>query len=120
MKKLSEYQDGEALDLLAEIIEPAIIILGDKKIAELLKAEKRLPAIKEAIKAHKQEVMQIMAAMEGVPVEEYHCNVFTLPMRVLELLNDKALISFFSSQAPGTSPQTFSGPVTANTKENEP
>jgi len=119
LKKISEYRDAEALDMLAEIIEPAIVIMGDKNVADLIMANKLIPAIKEMIKAHKTEVMQILAAMEGVPFEEFHCNVFTLPMRVLELLNDEALLSFFTSQAPETSQKTFSGPVMGDTTGNE-
>ena len=36
--------------------------------------------------------------MDGVPVEEYKCNVFTLPVRILELLNDPALVQLFTYQ----------------------
>ena len=119
MKKLSEYKNRDALDKLADIIEPLGELMSDMNVADLIMANKLVPAIKEMIKAHKTEVMQILAAMEGVPFEEFHCNVFTLPMRVLELLNDKALLSFFTSQAPETSQRTFSGPVTGDTTGNE-
>ena len=119
MKKISEYIDEEALDLLAELIEPAAIIMADKAIAEAMKGGNRMSAISTAIKNHKPEVMRIMAVMDGVPVEEYHCDVFTLPMRVLDLLNDKALLSFFSSQAPETSQKTSSGPVMGTTEGSE-
>ena len=39
-----------------------------------------------------------MATMDGVPVEEYKCNVFTLPVKILELLNDSELIRLFTYQ----------------------
>ena len=93
--KLSEYQGEEALDILADMIEPAGEIMSDKEIGEVFKKNK-FKAIGLAIKSHKKAVMQIMATMDGVPVEEYKCNVFTLPAKILELLNDPALVQLFT------------------------
>ena len=95
--KLSEYQGEAALDILANLIEPAGDIMSDKEIGEVFK-ENRFRAIGLAIKNHKKAVMQILATMDGVPVEEYKCNVLTLPMKILELLNDPDLIHLFTYQ----------------------
>lgn len=117
--KLSDYKDEEALDLLADIIEPASEIFGDKRIAVILKNnEAPMKAIKIAIKDHKKSVIAIMAAIEGVDVKDYHCNVFTLPMRLLDILNDEDLMSFFSSQGL-TEEASSSGSATENTEEKE-
>ena len=118
MKKISEYKDEEALDLLAEILEPVTAIMSDKLIKQEMKSGNRAAAVAQAIKRHKSEVIAILAAMDGVPVNEYHCDVFTLPIRALEIMNDKGLVSFFSSQGLATSRQKSSGPVTENTGEN--
>lgn len=97
--KLSEYKDGEALDLLAELIDPVATIASDKQIAELVKAKAgKLKVVQYVIKSHKEQILQILAAIDGVPVEEYHCNALTLPLKVLEILNDKDLMDFFTSQ----------------------
>ena len=95
--KLSEYQGEAALDILADLIEPAGEIMTDKEIGEVFK-ENRFRAIGLAIKNHKKAVMQILATMDGVPVEEYKCNVFTLPVKILELLNDPDMIHLFTYQ----------------------
>ena len=95
--KLSEYHGEAALDLLADLIEPAGEIMSDKEIGEVFK-KNRFKAIGLAIKNHKKSVMQIMATMDGVPVDEYKCNVFTLPLKILELLNDSELIRLFTYQ----------------------
>lgn len=95
--KLSEYQGEAALDVLADLIEPAGEIMSDKEIGEVFK-DSRFKAIGLAIKNHKKAVMQIMATMDGVPVEEYKCNVFTLPAKILELLNDSDIIQLFTFQ----------------------
>lgn len=95
--KLSEYQGEAALELLADMIEPAGEIMSDKEIGDVFK-ENRFKAIGMAIKNHKKAVMQIMATIDGVPVEEYKCNVFTLPAKILELLNDPDIIQLFTFQ----------------------
>ena len=113
--KLSEYHGEEALDLLADLIEPAGEIMSDKEIGEVFK-KNRFKAIGMAIKNHKKAVMQIMAAMDGVPVDEYKFNVFTLPLKILEILNDPDLIQFFTYQGQ-TGDANSSGSVSGNTGE---
>ena len=113
--KLSEYQGEEALDLLAELIEPAGEIMSDKEIGEVFK-KNRFKAIGLAIKNHKKAVIQIMATMDGVPVDEYKCKVFTLPVKILELLNDPALVQLFTYQGQAGGANS-SGSVSVNTVE---
>ena len=113
--KLSEYQGESALDILADMIEPAGEIMSDKEIGEVFK-ENRFKAIGMAIKNHKKAVMQIMAIMDGVPVDEYKCNVFTLPVKILELLNDPALIQLFTYQGQ-TGDANSSGSVSESTED---
>ena len=113
--KLSEYQGEAALDILADLIEPAGEIMSDKEIGEAFK-KNRFKAIGLAIKNHKKAVMQIMAVLDGVPVDEYKCNVFTLPAKILELLNDPDLIQLFQYQGQ-TGDAKSSGSVSGNTGE---
>ena len=113
--KLSEYQGEAALDILADLIEPAGEIMSDKEIGDVFK-ENRFKAIGLAIKNHKKAVMQILATMDGVPVEEYKCNVFTLPVKILELLNDSELIRLFTYQGQ-TGDAKSSGSASVNTED---
>ena len=113
--KLSEYQGEAALDILADLIEPAGEIMSDKEIGEVFK-ENRFKAIGLAIKNHKKAVMQIMATMDGVPVDEYKCNVFSLPVKILELLNDPEMIRLFRYQGQ-TGDANSSGSASENTEE---
>ena len=112
--KLSEYQGEEALDILSGLIEPAGEIMSDKEIGEVFK-KNRFKAIGLAIKNHKKAVIQIVAAMDGVPVDEYKCNVFTLPVKILELLNDPALVQLFTYQGQ-TGDANSSGSASENTE----
>ena len=113
--KLSEYQGEAALDILADLIEPAGEIMSDKEIGEVFK-ENRFKAIGLAIKNHKKAVMQILATMDGVPVDEYKCNVFSLPVKILEILNDPEMIQLFQYQGQ-TGDAKSSGSVSENTGE---
>ena len=113
--KLSEYQGEAALDLLADLIEPAGEIMSDKEIGEVFK-KNRFKAIGLAIKNHKKAVIQIMATMDGVPVDEYKCNVFSLPVKILEILNDPEMIQLFQYQGQ-TGDANSSGSASENTEE---
>ena len=114
--KISEYRDEAALELLANISEPAIEIFADKELTDLIRQKKSGKAVSVAIKNHKKEVMELLAAMDGVPIEEYHCNIFSLPLKLMEILSDKELIAFFSKTQ---ETQTVSGNVTESSEETE-
>ena len=98
MKKLSDYRDDDALDLLADIIEPATEIFADAEVKNAF-SKSKLAAVRVAIKRHKTELMQIMARMDGVAPEDFHCNVLTLPARLLQILSDEELTAFFTDAA---------------------
>lgn len=122
MKSLRDFQDEQALDLLAEIFEPMVNIMSDNEFLTAFDKGKRLEAVKIAIKNHKEDVMLILASMDGVPVEEYHCNFFTLPVRLIEviteIMKEPELMGFFVPQS-GKKSKSASGSVTANTEETE-
>ena len=113
--KLSEYQGEAALDILADLIEPAGEIMSDKEIGDVFK-KNRFKAIGLAIRNHKKAVIQIMATMDGVPVNEYKCNVFSLPVKILEILNDPDMIQLFQYQGQ-TGDANSSGSASENTEE---
>ena len=94
--KLSEYKNEQALDILADILEPSSKIFSDKEVKKAFETGDKIRGIKAAIKTHKSEIIEILAVLDGVPVAEYECNVLTLPIKLLEILNDTDLMSFFN------------------------
>ena len=99
MRKLSDIKDAEALDLLADVMDPLIEICSDPEIRKMVEDKEhftRLDIVKRVIKEHKEPIMLILATLEGVPVEEYHCNVLTLPVAILELMNDPEVSKLFT------------------------
>ena len=113
--KLSEYKDEAALDLLAELIAPASEIFSDEDVRNAVEGNNKATAVSLAIKKHKKAVMAILAALDGVPVEEFHCNVLTLPLKLLELLDDPETMRLFTS-AGQREENTLSGSPTENTE----
>ena len=96
MRKLSEIKGEEALDVLAEIIEPAAEIFTDENVKNALKVENnKAKAAKIILKDHNKAVLTLMAALEGVPAEEYQPTLFALPSLILGVLNDPELQSLF-------------------------
>lgn len=118
--KLSEYKGEKALDILAELIEPASEIMTDKEIVEAVSAGlPRIKIVKPMIKNHKKAVIEILAVLEGEEPGSYaeKVNLFTLPKMLLEMLNDPELMSLFISQGQ-TREKTSSGSAMGSIEEN--
>lgn len=93
--KLSEFRDDAALDLIADIIEPATEILADPAIKEAF-SHSKIAAIKVAIKNHKSAIKEIIARLDGKTPEECHFTALSLPVKLLTLLNDPELQQLFT------------------------
>lgn len=94
--KLSEIQGDRALDVLADLIEPVGEICSDTDIKAAFGKDK-LQAVKLMLKNHKSSVIAIMAALDGVPAEDYRINLFTVPVKLLEIVNDPEVVDLFTS-----------------------
>ena len=120
MRKLSEIQNEDALDVLAELLDPIAELSKDKEIRRPNKNEKgedvpknKLEMVQIAIRKHKRAVLKILATLDGVPLEEYNINLIQIPLKVYELLNDEDMMAFFQSQGLNLS-DAFSGSATEN------
>ena len=119
MKALSEYKNEEAIELLADIMEPVSEILADEEVKNTYRSgANKVTLVKVILKHHSKQVVDILAVLDGVPREEYECNAITLPVKLLELLNDKELVDFFQSQGQNLDVE-FSGSATENIDETE-
>lgn len=115
--KLSEIRGEHALDVLADIMEPAIEIMQDKEFVALIRGNSGLKAAKIAIKNHKKAVLEMLAVLDGVPVDEYNPSILTIPARLLEILNDPEIVELFQSQDQPSDRGASSGPVSENTED---
>ena len=116
--KISALENDEALDVLADILEPVSEIVSDEIVREEFKNEQYMKAAKQAIKSHKKAIIEILARLDNVPTSEYHCNIFSLPRKVFEILTDSDLLDFFKSSVEQTE-KNVSADVTETTEETE-
>ena len=118
MKKLSEFKNEDALDLLADIIDPLAKIFSDKKFEKVFKKGNKLEIAKYLLKNRQKEILIVLARLEDVPLNEYEINVFSLPIKIMEVLSDEDLIRFFAQQGLGMDNASF-GSVTETIEETE-
>ncbi len=114
IRAFKDIKDEDALDVLAEVIEPISSICTDGKIKDYFEKPMALLA-SYMIKNHKKEVMQILQAMSG---EEYHCNLATLTVDLITLVSDETVQSLFKSSVQ-SGELNASGSATENTEETE-
>ena len=96
--KLSELEDEKAIQTVGELVEPLTAICMDEKFQKFYKAKPTtLETVSYMCKNHAKQVMACLAIIDGVPVEEYHCNILTLPMKLLELAKDEGVQQLFTS-----------------------
>ena len=100
--KLSDYKGEEALDVLADIIDPITRIVQDKELVESIKAVSNdkgaiAQLIKPAMKDHKKEIIEILAALERETPEDYakKMTLLSLPAKLIELFNDPDIQQLF-------------------------
>lgn len=118
MRSISEIKGEDALDVLADIIEPVSEILTDKEVVEHARAGDKIKAVSAAIKNHKKEVIKVLAILDGENPETYAPSILTLPVMLINLLNDPDIGMLFTPQGQNTG-ENASGSVTENIEANE-
>lgn len=115
--KLSDIKGERVFDVIADIIDPIANVAQDKDVAEMFKrkavpegmeaneffAERMRKGVPALLKGHKQDVIAILAAIEGVTPEQYEVSLDfpKLFTDVMELMTDDAFLGFLSSQGTG-------------------
>ena len=115
--KLSDIKGEAAIELLADLIEPATEIMADNEVVKLFRSGQKLKAVSYVLKNHKKSCLTILALTEGENPSTYQPNVLALPAKLIEIFNDPELMSLFSSQSQEES--LCSGSATENTEESE-
>jgi hypothetical protein len=111
--KLSDIKGDEALDMLADLLEPIVEIATDKEITGNM-GKDNMKAVKVAIKNHKEAITAILAILNKENPKTYKPSLLELPAMLVDVFNDEELIRLFQSQV--QIPQTSSGLATENTE----
>lgn len=110
--KLSEVSGERVFDVLAEITDPVFAIATDEAVQATLqgiadkgkkaKGEDLLASVRAIVpvlvKTHREDVVAILAAIEGVTPEEY-VKELTMPKlfaAITDVLTDEELLSFLA------------------------
>lgn len=113
--KLSEIKGEDALDVLAELIDP-IASIGMNEAVKNADRSNRVEFIKTILKECKTEIIEMLAALERKPVDEYRkeMSLATLPSIVADLFGDQMVAELFGLQS--QTEETSSGSATENTE----
>lgn len=111
--RLSDIQGDRVFDVIADIIDPIANIAEDEQASAMFRREK-LPegmtvkqfatqrarkALPALLKGHKDDIISILAAIEGVSTDAYKgaLNLVKLMRDTAELLSDDAFTALFLS-----------------------
>lgn len=110
--KLSEIRGERVFDVLADVITPVATIARDDDAMKLFSAEgkpedmsawewfveRATVAMPVILKTYRNEICQIMATVNDVPVDEYveGITIQKLLRDTIDLVTDSEFISFFS------------------------
>jgi phosphohistidine phosphatase SixA len=109
--KLAEFKGNDAIEVIADLIEPIAEIASDPACEGLFKVtpvkgeSKRTTSAKHLgkyvpvlLKSHKPEVLKIVALLNGKDANEM--NAFQMAGALLSVLMDKELLDLFRSAVP--------------------
>ena len=99
------------------MFDPIVEIASDAEIVSAARNNDKVSTVKLMLKNHSRAIFELLAASEGSTPDEYECNMLTLPMKLLELLNQPEFNFLFPSQGQGT--PTSSGSATESTEAKE-
>ena len=97
MRKLSEVKGEEALDVLAEILEPIVTIINDEEVKAGFETN-IAKSVSIALKKYKTEILQIFASINGKSVEETceEIDILSLPSYIVDVLSEPAIRRLFT------------------------
>lgn len=96
LRSLTEIKGDEALDMVADLLDPATEIMTDDDVKDAYYNESKVKAISVAIKNHKKAVKTILALVEGEDPNTYEPNVVIIPARIYQIITDPVLQDLFT------------------------
>lgn len=119
MKKLSDYKGNDAIDLWADLLIPMSSIMGDEKVANVVRSGMPKMMIAQTIlKNHADDAVEILTRIAGEPVDGL--NVI---MQLISLLADIGqnddIKSFFGYAEQVNKDSESGGSVTESTEAGE-
>ena len=119
MKRLSDYQGEEAVELWADLLDPISDILTDKEVQDITKSgQAPIVIAKTVMKNHKAEAEKILLRVDPEPLDGLNI-VVRLVALFSEIGTNDDLKSFFGYAAQAKEKSTSSGLATESTEAEE-
>lgn len=101
--RLSEITGVDAIDVIAEILEPVATILADEEIRKTIEARKPYLIIAKVIlKRQKEAILEVLAILNQTDPREFKPSLIELPIMLVQLIQDimenEELVSLFHLQ----------------------
>lgn len=119
MKKFSDYQGEEAIELWADLLEPIAKILADEKIKKTYQSgQPKIVLAKEIINLHKTEAVSILTRIDPTPINGL--NIITRLLNILsEIEETEELMDFFDTGEQVKTESVSSGSAMESTEDEE-
>lgn len=114
--KLSEIKGQKAIEVIADIIEPATDILSDPKVKLAARSKNIAAAASIALKNHPAQVLRVLAVLDGEDPETYAPSLLEIPKKLIDLLNDPEVSALFTSSDQNEAEKS-SGPQSENIED---
>lgn len=117
--RISDFKNEEALDLLADIMEPTAKLLSKPELKQaIVDGSTKGAIIKAILKEGKSEIIEILAYLHREDPKTFECNVISITKDLFDILNDEDLKDFFTSQVQMMASESSISAM-ANTEEKE-
>ena len=112
---LRDIEGEKALLLLADLLDPASEIFTDPDVVAAIRgSSQKIKWAQAMLRKQPKAVIKIMAMLDGEDPETYKVNTLTLPVKIINMLNDPELALLFQSQGQPTG-NASSGSAQENT-----
>lgn len=123
--KLSEIRGEDAIDVIADIIDPVTAIMADEEIQKMYRQSPRpatLTIAQTILKRQKKAILEILAYLNNEDPRTFKPSLIQLPIMLVGLINEvkenEELVSLFHSQPQMMASASF-GAVTQTTEGTE-
>ena len=119
MKKLSDYEGEQAIELWSDLMNPISSILKDKDIKEVVtKGKPKIEIAKTILRNHSKEATEILLRIDPEPINGLNI-VLRLILLLAEIGSNPEIKSFFGFAEQAKTDAESSGSHMENTEEEE-
>ena len=119
MKRLSDYQNDQAIELWADLLDPISEILTDIEVAQVTKSgQPPIVIAKTILKKHKDKAVQILLRIDPEPLDGLNL-IVRLVSILAEIGKSSELKSFFGYAAQEKVESVSSGSATESIEAEE-